>query len=179
MHYQQKVTEFMNVFGQDCPSKPLIPDVKTRILRVKLLLEEVLELTEASGLKIIDSMGFEFSKALLSNNGGIEIVENPDLIPNIVEVADAIADISYVNYGAASAYGIDIRPIEDEVHNSNMTKLFTQAELNSLEAGAFTSAVVTSNEKGFLVKNKDGKVQKSPSYTPANIKSIIDQQTNA
>jgi len=168
----------MTVFGQNCPTKPVIPDLQTRILRVKLLLEEVLELTEASGLKIVDSLGGEFSKKLLTGEGGIQIVENTETPPNIVEVADAIADISYVNYGAASAYGIDISPIEEEVHNSNMTKLFTEHEVKSLTDSTFTSKCVRTAEKGYLVKNKDGKVQKSPSYTPANIKTIIDQQSS-
>jgi len=179
MHYQQKVKEFMTVFGQDCPQKPIVPDLQTRILRVKLLLEEVLELTEASGLKIVDSFGFEFSKKLLTDKDGIQIVENPDIKPDLVEVADAIADISYVNYGAALAYGIDIEPVEEEVHRSNMTKLFTKEETFELNPTFYTVKSVKISEKGYLVKNNDGKVQKSPSYTPANIKSIIFKQTNA
>jgi predicted HAD superfamily Cof-like phosphohydrolase len=179
MHYQQKVTEFMTVFGQDCPSKPTVPDMQTRILRVKLLLEEVLELTEASGLKIVDSLGFEFSKKLLTDKDGVQIVENSDTKPDLVEIADAIADISYVNYGAASAYGIDIEPVEEEVHRSNMTKLFTKEETFELNPTFYTVKSVNISEKGYLVKNNDGKVQKSPSYTPANIKLIIDQQANA
>lgn len=175
MHYQEKVTEFMQVFGQDCPNKPTVPDLQTRILRVKLILEELLELTEASGLKIIDAVGAEFNKTLLKN-GGVEIVENPNIQPDIVEVADAIADISYVNYGAATAYGIDIAPIEEEVHNSNMTKLFTEEEAVQLNPHFYTVKPVRLSGKGLLVKNKDGKVQKSPSYTPANIRKYIDQQ---
>jgi predicted HAD superfamily Cof-like phosphohydrolase len=178
MHYQDKVKEFMSLFGQACPSKPELPDVKTRILRVKLLLEEVLELTEASGLKIIDSMGFEFNKDLLSKPDGMQIVENSAISPDIVEVADALADISYVNYGAANAYGINLEPIEDEVHSSNMTKLFTYDEAMRLDPRDFTSKPVRSSGKCILVKNKDGKVQKSPSYETAKIKSLIDQQSN-
>ena len=178
MHYQQKVKEFMTVFGQDCPQKPIVPDLQTRILRVKLLLEEVLELTEASGLKIVDSFGFEFSKKLLTDKDGIQIIENSDMKPDIVEVADAIADISYVNYGAALAYGIDIQPVEQEVHSSNMTKLFTKEESIELNPSFYTSKIVSDSNKCVLVKDNNGKVQKSPSYTPANIKSIIDQQTN-
>lgn len=167
MHYQHKVKEFMNVFGQDCPSKPTIPDLKTRILRVKLLLEELLELADASGVKIVDSLGLEISTAMLKEKDGIEVVENPQKSPDIVEVADALADISYVNYGAANAYGIDIHPVEQEVHDSNMTKLFSQEEISHLDTGSCDIVRVTENR--YLVKNLDGKIQKSPSYTPANI----------
>ena len=41
---------------------------------------------------------------------------------NIVEVADALADLLYVVYGTAVAAGIDIESIFREVHHSNMTK---------------------------------------------------------
>jgi predicted HAD superfamily Cof-like phosphohydrolase len=176
-HYQEKVKEFMKVFGQDCPDKPVIPDLNTRILRVKLVLEEVLELAEASGLKIIDSMGFEINKSLLKNPNGIQIVENPNIKPDIIEVADAIADISYVNYGAANAYGINIKPVEDEVHYSNMTKLFFEDEVKDLDRVQFSVDTVPDINR-YLVKNTDGKVQKSPSYKKADIKTQIDIQLN-
>ena len=174
MHYQKKVTEFMTVFGQDCPSKPTVPDLQTRILRVKLILEEVLELTEASGLKIVDSLGIAFDKKLLTQKDGIQIIENTEMKPDMVEIADAIADISYVNYGAASAYGIDISPVEDEVHYSNMTKLFHEDEIKSLPAD-FMVKQIDGTDK-YLVKNQDGKVQKSPSYKKTDIQTIISQQ---
>jgi len=178
MHYQEKVTQFMKTFGQDCPLRPVIPDLQTRILRVRLLLEEVLELTEASGLKIVDSLGFVFDKKLLSGDNGIQIVENAEVKPDIVEVADAIADISYVNYGAASAYGIDISPVEEEVHSSNMTKLFTKDEATILNPAFYSSKIVNDKDKCVLVKDSNGKVQKSPSYAKANISAIIDAQIN-
>jgi predicted HAD superfamily Cof-like phosphohydrolase len=177
MHYQNQVKEFMRTFGQECPTKPVIADPQTRILRVKLLLEEVLELAEASGVKVIDSLGHDINLPLLKS-GKIEIVENPELTPCLVGIADAIADISYVNYGAANAYGIDIEPIEDEVHSSNMTKLFTTEEVDALDRSEFSYKPVRLTGKCLLVKNKDGKVQKSPSYTPADIEKHITLQTN-
>ena len=94
--------------------------------------------------------------------------------PDMVEIADAIADISYVNYGAASAYGIDISPVEDEVHYSNMTKLFHEDEIKSLPAD-FMVKQIDGTDK-YLVKNQDGKVQKSPSYKKTDIQTIISQQ---
>lgn len=47
-----------------------------------------------------------------------EAVDNMDL----VEAADAIADIIYVALGAAVTFGIDMEPIWNEVHRSNMAK---------------------------------------------------------
>jgi predicted HAD superfamily Cof-like phosphohydrolase len=176
MHYQPKVKEFMRTFDQECPNKPTVPDPNTRVLRIKLLLEEVLELAEASGVEItvgndwiIDTHAIKHGIFSFKTNS-----ENVDL----VGVADAIADISYVNYGAANAYGIDIKPIEDEVHDSNMSKLFTNEETDQINNDNFTIKAVRLAGKAFLVKNEDGKVQKSPSYTPANVKKYIDEQIN-
>jgi predicted HAD superfamily Cof-like phosphohydrolase len=41
---------------------------------------------------------------------------------DLVEVADAIADLLYTVLGTAVVHGIDMQPIFDEVHRSNMTK---------------------------------------------------------
>lgn len=41
---------------------------------------------------------------------------------NLVDIADAIADLLYVTFGTAVVYGLDMEPICDEVHRSNMTK---------------------------------------------------------
>jgi len=180
MNYQNKVKEFMQTFGQECPPKPTVIDENNRILRVKLLLEEVLELAEASGVDV----GLYVGTGLYSINtthvksGHLSLKTNSNNV-DLVGVADAIADISYVNYGAANAYGINIEPIEDEVHNSNMTKLFTTEEVDVLDREEFSYKPVRLTGKCLLVKNKDGKVQKSPSYTPANVAKYIDQQINA
>lgn len=170
MHYQEKVTEFMNVFGQDCPEKPTVPSQDIRILRVKLLLEEVLELAEASGVQVLDTFNVPLDTSSIKTNK-IKFKEIENLTPCLVDIADAIADISYVNYGAANAYGINIDPIEEEVHNSNMTKLFSLKEINALNKDIYNITQV--EEDKFLVKSLDGKVQKSPSYTPANVRKFI------
>jgi predicted HAD superfamily Cof-like phosphohydrolase len=179
MSYQTKVKEFMQTFGQECPPKPTIIDENNRVLRVKLLLEEVLELAEASGVEITADTGsgsYAIDTSSLKN-GYLALQANNNNV-DLVGVADAIADISYVNYGAANAYGIDIEPIEDEVHESNMTKLFTTEEVDSLDRSQFTYKPVRLSGKCLLVKNGDGKVQKSPSYTPANVAKYIEQQIN-
>jgi predicted HAD superfamily Cof-like phosphohydrolase len=72
---------------------------------------------------------------------------------NFVEMIDAICDILYVTYGAAIAMGIDIDPFFDEVHRSNMSKLDP----------------VTKQP----VRRADGKILKPPTYSPANIKSML------
>ena len=90
----QKVKEFMSTFGQEVRNFPTTRiELSTQKLRYDLIKEELDELKEA-------------------------MVES-----DIVEIADAIADILYVTYGAAAAYGINADMVFDEEHDSNMSKL--------------------------------------------------------
>ena len=94
-----KVVEFNKSFGvttHNTPQKQIfIQDEKLVKLRKDLILEEVEELVDA--------------------------MKNHDM----VETTDALADILYVVYGAASSFGIDIDKAFDIVHKSNMSKLCT------------------------------------------------------
>lgn len=115
-----KVREFMEAFEQEVKKKPEWPDVDTVNLRVDLIEEEVQELKDA-----------------IYNVGDMNLV------------ADALADILYVVYGAAHAFGIDIDNCFREVHVSNMSKL---------------------GEDGKPIYREDGKVVKGPNYRPPNLK---------
>lgn len=87
------------IHGGLMPEQPTIGiPAWVQMLRMDLLDEEVSELHEA--------------------------VEQGD----IVKLADAIADITYVAVGTAVAYGIPFDAIFAEVHRSNMTKVNTPAE---------------------------------------------------
>lgn len=161
----------MRTFGQDVPTAPIVPDEKTRILRVKLLLEEVLELAEASGVQV-----FANNDILQKDAYQMTVVGGAD----IVAVADALTDIDYVNLGAASAYGINLEPCQTEVHHSNMTKLWSSVDLEQIgEHQKRDGVIYTIQSVGrgqFLVKRPDGKVVKSPSYRPANLKAVLYEQ---
>ena len=87
------VEEFMIAFGQNVEDTPALPDRKTAMLRLKLILEEYEELETA--------------------------VEEQHL----VGIADALTDILYVTYGAGHAFGINLDECFEEVHESNMSKL--------------------------------------------------------
>lgn len=41
---------------------------------------------------------------------------------DLVGIADALGDLAYVILGTAVVHGIDLRPVFDEIHRSNMTK---------------------------------------------------------
>ena len=89
----EKVKKFMQTFGQDVKTKPVLTSEKIANLRYSLIEEELSELKEA--------------------------LKNKDM----TEIADALTDILYVTYGAGHAYGINLDKCFDEVQDSNMSKL--------------------------------------------------------
>jgi predicted HAD superfamily Cof-like phosphohydrolase len=122
-----KVGQFNDACGCHREPKPRIPveHPETIQMRIDLITEETQELAQA-----------------LSDN-------------DVVEVADALADLLYVVYGAAHTFGIDIQPIFDEVHRSNMAKV-----------GA----------DGKVIRRSDGKILKPEGWTPPNVKGEIEKQ---
>ena len=118
----EKVKKFMEIFGQEARTEPSFPSKRIVELR-KVLIEE-----ELSELKLA--------------------IHNKD----ITEVADALADILYVTYGAGHAFGINLDKCFNEVQNSNMSKL---------------------DSKGKPIYNEKGKVMKGPNYFKPNLKKFL------
>ncbi len=120
------VGEFHTRFGLHRQARP-DADVGSRLaaLRVSLLEEEVSEFAQATADR------------------------------DIVESADALADIVYVAYGAAITYGIDLDAVLEEVHCSNMTKL---------------------GDDGKPIYREDGKVIKPAAFRPPDIRSVLSRQ---
>jgi predicted HAD superfamily Cof-like phosphohydrolase len=83
-----------------------------------------------------------------------ELKEYDDAI-NEVEIAGALGDLLYVVLGAAVSHGIDLEQVFSEIHRSNMTKVWPD---------------------GKIYKNEFGKVIKPESYSPADIKMVLDKQ---
>lgn len=69
-----------------------------------------------------------------------------------VAVADALADLVYVIYGAAHEWGIPLDAVLREVHRSNMTKVW---------------------DDGTVHYREDGKMLKPPTYSRANIAEVL------
>ena len=93
------VKEFHRTFGHPVREKLTPVSSEEKILRMKLIDEEVRELREALFLHSDDPMN------------------------NLIAAADALGDILYVVYGAAATFGIDVDVVLREIHRSNMTKL--------------------------------------------------------
>lgn len=119
---QKQVEEFHRTFDLGVGTRPGIPDVQAKARRFALISEELDELHDA-----------------MWNN-------------NIVETADALGDLLYVVLGSAVEFGIDMEPVFEEIHRSNMTKVGGH-------------------------KNEYGKFVKPDTYEPANLGPIIEQQT--
>ena len=122
MSYYTDVKDFHVAFGQLVGTTPNLPDTAERTLRMRLLAEEM----------------SEYQMAEADND--------------IVEIADALADIIYIACGTAVAYGIPLDKIFDEVHRSNMAKLVD----------------------GKPLYREDGKVMKPAGWKAPDVKAILD-----
>ena len=118
----ESVKVFMRTFGQEIKDKPSFPSAKITQLRYSLIKEELNELREA-------------------------IDKN-----NLKEVADALADILYVTYGAGHAFGINLDACFTEVQSSNMSKL---------------------GKDGKPIYNEHGKVLKGPTYFKPDLSKFV------
>lgn len=116
----EAVLEFHRAFDVLVGRAPASPDAGVVDLRLKLIKEELAELEAAMAAG------------------------------DLIGIADGLADLLYVVYGTAVSYGIDIRPIFDEVHRSNMAKV----------GGA---------------KREDGKVLKPDGWAAPNLAPILEK----
>ncbi|MBM4123640.1 MAG: hypothetical protein FJ246_01580 [Nitrospira sp.] len=118
---QLMVEEFHRRFEILIETAPSVPDDATKSLRVRLIQEEFEELQEA-----------------LAGH-------------DTAAIAKELADLLYVVYGTAVSCGIDMEPVFQEVHRSNMSKVGGH-------------------------KRADGKWVKPPTYSPACLQPILAAQ---
>lgn len=148
-----QVADFHKTFNAPILNEPQIPSSQRCELRVSLLQEELNELREA--------------------------IENND----IVEIADALVDLQYVLSGAVLEFGLGDKFFElfNEVQRSNMSKacnneLEAQATLEHYKQKDGTEGYYKENNGKWLVYRKeDDKVLKSVNYSPADLKTIINE----
>ena len=143
------VLDFHRTFGHPVEVVPAIPSPERCKLRVDLLQEELDELKAA--------------------------IEAGDL----VEVADALADLQYVLLGAVLEFGLTLKfdEIFHEVHRSNMSKTWTEEDLRNSRIVFYRMEATKEDE--WICYNEQGKVVKPPSYSPANIRAILEPFINA
>lgn len=132
----QMAQEFHETMGQSI-GDPRRPDITVdQALRIELIREEFEEL----------------KKALAAGD--------------VIEAADALADLQYVINGAAVSWGIDLASVYEEVHASNMTK-------------AVDALHETNSRKLLGLKRADGKVMKGPNYRPPDVARVLKDVAEA
>ena len=173
---QQRVRDWMMKFGQETHNcNPVVPSLEVRKLRAKLILEEALETIEGLGIivfakrNIYEDDSFEIGElGFYEEQERTMYPEYKPLRPDLVKIADGIADSLVVQLGTAVACGIDIQPVFEEVMRSNDSKLWKPEDLEfSKDDNEYHIKVLPCGN--CLVKDKNGKVIKSPSYSPPNI----------
>lgn len=153
---QQQVLEFHQKFNVNHRGSPGLIPEDRSKLRIKLIDEELTELKEA-------------------------IAKN-----DIVGIADALADLNYVVMGTGVEYGIDLEVVGDEVHRSNMTKLWpfctkesrfwTNDEIMRDGHKHSDEGVPLNCTDARAYLREDGKVIKNPNYTAADIEAALERQ---
>lgn len=145
------VAAFHKTFDLPVLEEPTIPDAKRCELRISLLQEELNELKEA--------------------------IEQNDL----VEVADALADIQYVLSGAILEFGLGtkFKQLFDEVQRSNMSKtckseaIARATQAHYMDTKQVESVIEQKDEEYLVYRKGDRKVLKSVEYSPADLRTIL------
>ena len=180
---QQEIITLMKQFEQEVKESPELPDPATRLLRARLVFEEALEFVRACGCTVNSGAGTPVID-------DIAVQLDPDGTPDLVEYVDGCVDQLVVTYGALNAAGIQVQSAWDEVQRSNMSKAWPHCSVCDavLERGSGSDLVhpVDSYAHGGawqtvlkVHKREDGKFIKAPTYSPANIKRIIEEQLEA
>lgn len=182
---QEQVKGFMQLFGQNCPDKPTQVDEATAKLRAKLILEEAFEtITQGLGLSII--LRQHHDCVVIAEGTLSEWLVKPESVSfqkrkevDLAMLADGLADSAYVSeFGTAVATGIDLEPVQNIVHESNMKKAWTQEDLEEAKSLYPTARVEAYSRDLFRLVREDGKIIKSPRFEDPKeaIKAEIERQ---
>lgn len=113
---RKQVEEFHHAVGQPVLDHPQVPDNDRVRFRIGLLLEEFCEFLGAT-------TGVPRSEIKAGVDLLLKSLKTTHIQVDLVELADALAHLDYVVEGTRLAFGINGKPIADEVHRSNMAKL--------------------------------------------------------
>jgi predicted HAD superfamily Cof-like phosphohydrolase len=168
---QKQVMEWNQKAGNNCPDKPTIPDLETRKICAKLILEEALETISGLGVNVMASDGHGLFDASIID---FFRFEEPHYNADLTETADGLADLLVVTLGCASRCGIDLEPVFTEVMKSNSSKWWTAEEKGH---GRYGYSFTPVGDGLFAAKDSAGKIRKSPHYKPPEIEPILENQT--
>lgn len=181
---QEDIVALMTQFEQEVKDSPELPDAATRLLRARLVFEEALEFVRACGCTVAIA-GSDGTQATVID--AISVVAAPDVAPDFTEYVDGCIDQLVVTYGALVAAGVKAQSAWDEVQRSNMSKAWPHCSAcDAVLVRGDGVELVHPEEVGAhggnwhtvlkVHKREDGKFIKAPTYSPANLKRVIEQQ---
>lgn len=151
MHTIHLVQEFHGVFGHPIEPDPTVPTAETRLLRFRLIFEELMEFGRAIGLNDLQDMDQEeFDENIKSAMEQFTI--SPDAKVDLTEAADALGDLDYVVQGSNLVFGFPAEDVVREIHRANMSKL---------------------GEDGRPIRDAFGKIIKGPNYRKPNVARLL------
>jgi predicted HAD superfamily Cof-like phosphohydrolase len=184
---QQDIVTLMKQFEQEVKDSPEMPDPATRLLRARLVFEEALEFVRACGCTVVQSSNGSSEVEQTTVIDDIAVHLDPNGTPDLVEYVDGCVDQLVVTYGALNAAGIQAQSAWDEVQRSNMSKAWPHCGICDaiLERGSGSDLVHPGDSYAHggawqtilkVHKRDDGKFIKAPTYSPANLKRVIEEQ---
>lgn len=147
MTEREMVEEFHRLVGAPVRERPEMPSAEERVMRCTLLLEEVLELIQASGCRVA---------VMETYRGWLKTAEvRSTHAPDLAAMAHENADIRYVSHGTDLAMGVDGGAVFELVNSANMRKI---------------------GPDGRVRRNEHGKILKPEQWEPADIASELRRQ---
>ena len=150
----RQVSEFHRAFDSPILDKPQVPADDRVRLRLTLIAEELFELMTSSlnttEEELLDG-GTRRSPISELEERMMGLIKRLPVRVDIVEFADALADLDYVIEGSRLEFGINGAPVAAEVHRANMTKVGGH-------------------------RRTDGKWVKPASFTPPDIEAELRKQ---
>ena len=183
---QEDIVTLMKQFEQEVKESPEVPDPQTRLLRARLVFEEALEFVKGCGCTVtLARSGENAEKVAVIDDIAVEL--DPNGKPDLAEYVDGCIDQLVVTYGALNAAGVNAQSAWDEVQRSNMSKAWPHCSVCDavLERGGGRELVHpegTQSHNGEwrpvlkVHKREDGKFIKAPTYSPADLKRVIEEQ---
>ena len=128
-----------------------------RLLEQRLEFNKVFEIKSNNTPGLIPKSGFVLETDMMLEE--LQEYRNANEEGDLVEIVDAIADQLYLAIGMVKKHGLQdiMEEVMDEVHRSNMSKVW---------------------EDGTIHKNEAGKVMKPSHFSPPKIKEILDNHFN-
>ena len=181
---QEDIVTLMTQFEQEVKDAPELPNDATRLLRARLVFEEALEFVRACGCAV-GIGGADGVKTVVTDE--ISVVADPDVMPDFTEYVDGCIDQLVVTHGALNAAGVKAQSAWDEVQRSNMSKAWPHCSAcDAVLVRGAGEELVHPDDAGAhggdwrmvlkVHKREDGKFIKAPTYSPANLKRVIEEQ---